>query len=46
MNMPESQKLLTDEEVRSKRMIRIALIALSIVELIAMVAVFLKKGLG
>jgi hypothetical protein len=44
--MQDNHKSVADEEVRSKRTIKIALIAFSIVELIVMVAIFLKKGLG
>jgi hypothetical protein len=44
--MQTNHKSLKDEEARSKKVIKIALIAFSIVELIVMVAIFLKKGLG
>lgn len=44
--MQESHESVTDEERRSKKVIKIALIAFSIVELVVMVAIIIKQRIG
>ena len=44
--MQDNYKTIVDEELRSKKVIKIAVIAFSIVELIVMIAIILKYRIG
>ena len=44
--MQESHKSVTDEDRRSKKVIKITLIAFSVVELAVMIAILIKQRIG